>query len=165
MGNREKRGAFSLVEVLISLAIMALALLVLVSVLVTGLKAQTKNERLMIADSLAERIFERTALSLPGLSKPQAEAFWESNPGTLPTNLAQGEETVGNTQFTFEISAENIMNASGSSTFGTAGGTRNNELKILQVTVRWADDTQTSGSGVGLQHTTIKRLINRRPDD
>jgi len=68
----------SLIEVLISLGLMALALLALISVLTLGRKQEAQSTDRLVAWDVAELELERAIHEVSSLSAEQQELFWSS---------------------------------------------------------------------------------------
>jgi prepilin-type N-terminal cleavage/methylation domain-containing protein len=152
-----RRWGFSLVEVLIALAVMSIAVLGLGSVLVSGLKAQSKTEYSAVAHSVANRVLDRLVRRLQSMSNDDAGAsFWDadlSSEASPWTELGQSE-TVGNTVYEYLITATPV-----------AGFPSENGLKLVTVKVRWTDDGARVKAGTGKQEISATRLLNRRPGE
>lgn len=159
--SREKGEAgFSLVEVLIALAIMGIALLGLVTVLASGMKAQDKLSKSVLARSVASTVFERTVNEMGVSSPDDVEDFWDQDVSSEQTPYRSGTEMVGNTAFDYVITATEVRGTDGAP-FGTATGQDGNRLKFMTVTVRWAADGAEAKVGTGKQEIKISRLLNR----
>lgn len=158
------RRAFTLVEVLITLAVMSIALLGLVSVLVSGFKAQDKTSKSVVARSVASRVVDRTLRRLETSDAGQVETFWDADISTeaLAWPEGTGHDMVGNTRFSYFVTGVEVKNGGSGAPFGTDdGGGSGNRLKMMTVTVRWADDGGRAKTGGGQQQVVVSCLVNR----
>ena len=146
--------AFTLVEVLISLAVMAIALLALVHVLTWGMKAQRKTESANVARMLADRLLDRAVRELPIVSE-----FWAGDYSSQP--WAEGDEVVGRDSFHHTLTAAEVRNSLTGRAFGAGQGAEDNSLRVLLVRVAWAEER--SGSNIGNRELVARRMVNRRP--
>ncbi len=159
---RRNREGFSLGEVLIALAVMGLALLGLVTVLASGVKAQDKTSKSVVARSVASRVMDRTLNALATGSDGDVAAFWDSDISSQSNPYDDGhggKEVVGTTEFAYLITALEIQR--NGQPFGTASGGDGNRLKQVTVTVRWAADGAQARAGTGKQEIQVSQLVNR----
>jgi prepilin-type N-terminal cleavage/methylation domain-containing protein len=154
--SARSRFGFSLIEVLISLAVMGIALLALVNVLTSGLKAQDKTESGMTGYLVADRVLDVAARELP-----QDDDFWSGDFSTTPWK--EGDETVGHESYHYLLTAQDVQNQLTGRPFGAARGAEDNGLRVLLVKVSWATSGQAQ-SGVGKREIMARRLLNRRPE-
>ncbi len=145
---------FSLVEVLISLAVMAVALLALVSVLTSGMKAQNKTSKHSIAHAVAEQTLERMSATLRA-DTSAGTAFWEGNSWTLPATLS--EVTVDGVIFRCSVTSRALL-AKGQE-FGTLKGDSSNVARLVTVTVAWSEDAVKTEAGA--QELSVRRVYSR----
>lgn len=159
MSELLNRRAFSLVEVLISLAIMSLALLTLVGVLVSGMKAQDKTDTATAGQALANQLLDRTLWQLANTHDTQ---FWTgefpADTDSLP--FAQDDVTVGRTVYHYAIFAEYVvLNGERMDSDGNKNG-----LKRIQVRVWWSPEKSRVKAGVGKLEVSATRIVNERHD-
>lgn len=141
---------------------MALALLGLVSVLVSGVKAQDKTSKSLVARSVAARVLDRAVKSLEIGSDADVARFWEqdvSSEANAYDDGQGGKETVGTAEFHYQITAREILQ--GGQPFGTATGADGNRLKMITVAVRWTADGAEARAGTGKQEVLLSQLVNR----
>ena len=138
-------------EVVLALGIMSIALVSMVSVLVTGLRAESQSTARVNAQDFALQVMGRTLSEIEELPELEAQEFWTSSQDSTP--WGRGEETLNNTAFSYEIRCY-LLSASGGSV--ALAGDRN-QLKKITVTVTWRDTT----SGKTDSSLTISRLVNR----
>ena len=142
---------------------MGIALLGLVSVLVSGLKSQNKIDSSSVAYSVANRVLDRTTRRLDELQTSESNEFWEQDRSTDATAWDTGVEVVGTTHFAYTVTAIQIVNsANGNIPFGTAQGADDNLLKLITVKVVWAADGERAKVGTGKQMISASRLANRK---
>ena len=154
------RRGFTLLEVLISLAVMVIALLGLVTVLVSGLKAQDKTSKSVVARGVAARVMDRLTNSLEAGDASDVEPFWDQDISTTEYDDGErGKEVVGATTFSYRINAVEIRR--NGKPFGTATGYDGNRMKMVTVTVAWAADGSETRTGMGKQEIVISQLLNR----
>ena len=156
MGSRTNHTptGFSLVEVLISLAIMGVALLALVSVLTSGMKAQNKTSKHSIAHAVAEQTLERLAATLRTDSSA-SDDFWKGRPWALPTELS--EVSVDGALFRCSATSRSLQ-AKGQE-FGTLKGDSSNVARLVTLTVAWSEDAIKIE--VGAQELSVRRVLSR----
>ena len=142
--------AFSLMEVLIALGIMSIALVSLVAVLVTGLRAEAQSTARVDVQDLALQTLGRTLSEVEELPASAAQAFWEGDQGSTPWK--SGVETRNRTSFEYEVYSNLVAVSAGSEILG---GDRN-QLKKITVSVRWRDSSKEEDSTLA-----ISRLVNR----
>ena len=151
MGRAYKLKGFSLVEVLIALAVMSIALLGLVNVLVTGLKAQDKTGKSTVGHSVANRVLERTVRRLENMDSGLAGAtFWTADISSesSPWTELGDHEMVGHTRYDYLITATDAEPGIFSP---------GNELKMVTVKVRWAADGDKAKVGVGKREIAVEQ--------
>lgn len=157
MKGRGGRGGFSLVEVLIALAVMSLALMALVSVLVSAMQAQGKTDTFSTAHGVADQVHERLAVSLQSLEPSQANQFWRAASGESWSLTSPATVSVNGVDFTTSITSSPIL--SDSVPLGTQGGDASNVARMVTVRVRWSEDSHKVGQGQ--QEISTLRLLSR----
>lgn len=136
---------FSIIELLVAIAVLGLGLFSLLSVLTASIQANAKSTNLSSALDLASSELERTiqgaTKDLPAGSK---EAFWTQDFPPSGPPLKQYEEKVGGTKFLVEVFNQTIA------------GTGNNRIKKLTVLVFWWNSEK---KGYGKLQTSATRLV------
>ena len=145
------RDGFTLMEVLLSLGIMTIALISLVAVLVTGLRANSHSLSRGDAQDFAFQVMGRTLSEIEALTDGRAQRFWEEDQSSTP--WATGVEKRNSTSYDYEIRCYQVRGAGGNKAMA---GDRN-QLKKITVKVEWRD----TASGADVQTLTIARLLNR----
>ncbi len=148
---------FSLVEVLIALAVMSLALMALVSVLVSSMRAQGKTDNFSTAHQVADQVQERLAVSLQSLEPGQANRFWRAGSGESWSLTSPATVSVNGVDFSTSITSSPIL--SNGALLGTQGGDSNNLARLVTVRVRWSEDSHKVGQGQ--QEISTLRLLSR----
>lgn len=154
----ELRG-FSLMEVLVSLGIMAIALLALVTVLVTGLRAEDNSTQRKAGQDVAERVLGRTLGKLKQLSEAENNDFWNREHSAPSDPWLAGVEKRDGYDYHYKIFSSTVVNKSTGQPFGEAHGYEFNRLKKVDVVVSWS-----AGPGRAeddLSRVSISRLVNR----
>lgn len=146
-----KRQGFTLMEVLVSLAIMSVALLALTAVLTTGMHRDAASARRVAAYDVAEQSMTRCLQELD-YGSVGVEDFWHGDFSDPGTPWRSGEVTVGRVVYRYKITAKNVQNRKTGKTFGEASGSPYNTLKKIDVSVDW------DGS---IQPVYLSRLLNR----
>lgn len=135
-------------EVLISLGIMSIALVSLVAVLTTGLRANYQSTARGDAQDFALQVLGRTLSELEDLPDKKAHEFWTTDISSTPWE--EGTEKRNGTAYKFEVRVYDMAGASGSEELA---GDRN-QLKKITIKVDWNDSK-------GDSTLTIGRLVNR----
>jgi uncharacterized protein (TIGR02598 family) len=152
--------AFSLMEVMFALGMMSVALLTLVSVLVTGLRAERSSEQRASARNFGNQVLGRSMAELRELSDTEAAKFWNQDYSPPGAAWKSGNGKHGNFSFSYEIHAQTLQNRVTGQAFGQANGITTNGLKKVDVTVRW-DGTGTT-EAENSTSLVVTRLINRK---
>ncbi len=155
-GRRRARG-FSLIEILIALAVMSIALMALVSVLVSSMQAQGKNDSFATAHQIADQTHERLAASLQTLEPSQANSFWRAGPDSAWSLGPAPETVVDGVTFVSSVTSSPIL--SGGLPVGSQGGDSDNVARLVTVQVRWSDDLHKAGQG--RQQVSARRIVSR----
>jgi type II secretory pathway pseudopilin PulG len=138
-------------EVIFSLGIMSIALVALVSVLTTGLRAESQSTSKVNAQDFALQVMGRTLSEIEDLPLTEAQAFWSSDQAGTPWRNGVG--TLNRTTFKYEIRCYQMGGSSGTALLA---GDRN-QLKKIAVTIYWRDTTSKSKDS----SLTVARLLNR----
>lgn len=150
-----QRDGFSLLEVLISLAVISIALLALLSVLSGGMKAQDKTSKHSLAHAVAEQTLERLSATLRA-NPSDHKAFWEGGSWDLPDELSQ--VTVDRTVFYCFVSSQAIIDKTTQEPLGGSPNP-NSVARLVTMNVAWSQDSVKSG--VGNQEISIRRIFSR----
>jgi len=139
---------FSLLEVLISAFIMTLALAALLSVLTTGLKAETQSVQQTQALDVAERVLARI------LNDPRniPVSFWRGRFRYPDSPWKEGIEKVDGTDYSYQLFLNNVTDNETGDPFGTEIDS-SNTLRRVDVLVTWQHD--------GPGRLGLTRLVNR----
>ncbi|MEW6283149.1 MAG: hypothetical protein AB1758_31345 [Candidatus Eremiobacterota bacterium] len=153
---RRKGWAFSLLEVLAAIGVVAVGMLALISVLCVGLKSDNKSLTTMTAVRLADRQLERSlARALTDSPGSRKDAFWSDEFSYPARPLDTGQERVGSDTFHFAVYAESVP--------GLGGATPENRVKKVDVYVWWWGEGTRQGYGRLQTHTC--RLVNEGETD
>lgn len=148
--------AFSLAEVVLSVAILALALLAMFSLIGTALRSSSRTENLAIAGDVAEQQLTRNIYGAvndqPAGSSMQ---FWDQDYIDIPWR--QGHQQVNQMDFHYAIYAQTLNDAQ----TGKPAGGNPNRLKKVDIVVWWMHSSPQGGrQGYGQLRTGGTRLVN-----
>lgn len=139
---------FSLVELLLSVALLSLGILALLSLLTASQQASSKSEELTAAGAVAEAELQR-AVRAAARDIPTGELarFWAADfpPGGVP--FVQGDTRVGRTSLHYEVFATTVLNSSSTE----------NRLKQIEVRVSWWGGER---EGYGQLNTVAAGLVS-----
>lgn len=152
------RRGFSLVEVLIALAVMSITVIGLGSVLTSGLKAQDKIDKGVTARAVADQIMGRTLITLSDSTDSKSVHFWETADFDESAPWQSGEQQVGTTLYYYTITGTEVRK-DGATPLGSSS--TSNRLKRLTIQVAWSDKPESERAGIGRQAIVISRLLNR----
>lgn len=152
------RGGFSLLEVLVALAVMSVAVLGLGSVMTSGLKAQDKIDKAVTARAVADQIMGRTVVTLADGDDAESVRFWETADFDDDSPWQSGQQQVGTTLYDFTITGTEVLK-DGTKPLGSSNSS--NRLKRLAIKVAWSEQPNHERAGVGRQAIVISRLLNR----
>jgi Tfp pilus assembly protein PilV len=142
--------AFSVAELLISLTLMAVAILTVIGLTVTNMKVSRKATDTTTASLVAKTELERTILV--GMSDA---AFWDNEHTVAP--YADGTVVIDNTSFDFQVFASTVMD--GADPLGTSNGDTENRLKKVDIVVYWWDSESQDHQGYGRLEVHQSRLV------
>lgn len=147
MGGPYLKRGFSLVELLVAIAILGLGGLALFGLFMTSIQARAKSNDTTSASRLASSELERAVLSaqrdIPTGSK---EAFWDNDYPISGSPQTSTSTKVGGTDFTVDLFHTTVRaNTSGA-----------NRLKRIQVRVTWWNGEK---QGYGKLQTLASRLV------
>jgi uncharacterized protein (TIGR02598 family) len=152
---------FTLPEVLLAVAILALTLFALISVAASSLQTRAKSNNLATAQALAETTVESVIRKAQSDADPAPKSksdFWESDFQKPGPPWEQKTVKVGTNEFRCEVYTKTIVELGGS-------GLEQNRIKRVDVTVYWWGGEQTgSRAGSGKLSVALSRLVNEVPD-
>lgn len=153
------RRAFSLAEVLLAIAILAMAIVALFNLAGSAIKNASRTESLALAGDLAERELSRAIYSVTNDQPAGSLAnFWNNDFLTVP--LRQGNVMVNNLEFQFAIYAQTLNDAASGSPVGMTTVT-SNRVKKVDIEVYWMQASATSPrQGYGRLRTGATRIVN-----
>lgn len=141
---------FSLVELMISIGILATSLLLVVGIFMTVTRASQKSLDLTAGTIIAESVLSRELYSIMGDDTTRA-GFFAANDPSVP--IVQGTERLNQTVFTYLIYANTVM-----------GGEVGNRVKKVDTVVWWWNEGGSSVAGVrpgyGFLRSEVSRLVN-----
>ena len=141
---RPKRG-FTVSEVLIALALLAITFVSVLAVLAAGIRADKKGFLKESAASVSELLQRRLLKDVGRDDPPGARAnFWSVDKPDRSDPYQQGLEISGGTRFEYAICTQTLTPS-----FGSNPGKR---LKQVDVYVRWSSDDVRAGYGSTLHH-------------
>lgn len=139
--------AFSLIEILISLALLSLGALAMFSLWIASLQAGSKASQLAAAAAVADGELSR-AVRAATLDDPPGELvrFWSQDfPSTGPA-FSSGSVTSGTTTFDFAVYTQTVL----------TGADGSNRVKQVRVEVEWMGGQR---QGQGRLSTQASRLV------
>ncbi len=152
------RRGFTLGEVLVSVALMGLALLTLLSVSSTALRADRKSVLNLTAAGVADREMNR-AVTMALNDKPAGDKdrFWQQNFAYPANPWKTGSSQVGKDKFDYAIYAVDVRDTTGTD---LGDGATDNKVKRVDIVVWWwSGDGQRQG--YGKTQTSAFRLVNQ----
>lgn len=154
--------AFSLAEFLVSLGIMAMALVALFNLAGSAVKMSSKTENLAIAGDIAElQMNKEVRLALLDQPPGAREEFWNGDFASLPWR--EGKVTVNNTEFKYEIFALTVMDSQTGKPLGQELTTEN-RVKKVEIVIWWmTSEADRERQGYGRLSTSATRLFNEEP--
>jgi hypothetical protein len=150
--------AFTLAELLLSLALMTIVIVTVASLFISMYRTQEKSARSSTGVRVAETVINAKLHSIfsglePGLSK--AQFFANDAP---PQPVLSGSLVLSGTEYLYRLEHETVVQPGGT-TLGS--GLAENRLKIVSVTCWWwgADEASTR-AGHGKQTVSLRRMVN-----
>ena len=155
-------GGFSLIELLISMSIIATALVFLIGVFTTGMRANRKSVDLTAGVLVAESIISQ---ELYGILQDDTKRddFFKDSSSSATTPYVQGVRYNNNTKFTYKMFVSNV---------GDIGEGADNAMKTVDVQVWWWNEDSGSEvdpnpssdwrAGYGVVSVGLTRLINQQ---
>lgn len=143
---------FTLAEVLISVGILAVAMLGMLALCATGMTANKKSATTLTAAQVADRQLQRAIRRAVVDDYPAGarEAFWDQEYPYPTRSLANGKEVVGSNTFSYALYAN---------TLPLPSSVAENRVKRVDIVVWWwSDSGQREGYG-RLQQQAF-RLVN-----
>lgn len=155
-GIRSPCTGFTLAEVLVSLLILSVAILALMALILSTLRAgQKSSDRpvgLLAADSALDYWLSEVKVNYP--NEPAA-TFWNTT-NSVSTPWRSGKVNINNTEFIYSLYAENIdLQPSTGKTLTIAGVP--NRLKKVDVVVWWWDGQR---QGYGQLRCSKSKVVN-----
>ena len=160
VGNiRRGRRGFSLVELLVSIGIVATVLVYIIGVFTTGMKANRKSVDLTAGTLVAESVISHELYGV--LADKDKSARFFAHTYTSNDAAIEGTETLSNTVFTYKLFVSDVNQ------FVESG----NKMKKVDVQVWWwvPESTDTSDlqgntirAGYGVVSVGMTRLINQQ---
>lgn len=147
--------AFSLAEVVLSLAILGLALLAMFNLIGSALRSSSRTENLAIAGDVAEQQLTRNIYGAVN-NRPagSSKQFWDQDYVDIPWR--QGSQQVNQMDFHYAIYAQTLNDAQSGKPAGNS-----NRLKKVDIVVWWMhSDSQGGRQGYGQLRTGGTRLVN-----
>lgn len=143
-----RREGFTVSEVLVALALLAITFVSVLGVLAAGIREDKKGFLKESAASVSELLQRRLLKDVSRDDPPGARAnFWSVDKPNRSDPYRQGEEMSGSTRFEYAICTETLVPS-----FGSNDGKR---LKQIDVYVRWSSDDARAGYGSTLHHDRL----------
>ena len=147
---RKATPAFSLLETLVSVAIVTIALLVVAGVFISILSAGAKNSDAEAGVLIAQSQLNQAVYNLTdSASLPLAYAYAVPTLAYPPTNV-----TINNQVFSYNITLQNV------SVPGPV--VAKNGLFLCSIQMWWASDASGVRQGQGKTSTSMSRLVNEQ---
>lgn len=154
---------FSLAEVLLAIGLLAIALLALIGQSTLLAKSSQKVDDSSVAYDVAQSVVERLAQEAL-LDQPAGRNLlaWQHDSEIEP--YLDGSETIGFTEYTWEVYVTNITSDVSGETLGTGPTGAENEntrLKLFRVKVEWwgGEAQENRIKGVGKLRVETSRLM------
>lgn len=156
------RRAFSLAEVLLSVGIMAMALVALFNLVGSALKNSSRTENLAVAGDVAEQQLNREIYGAlndqPGGAR---DDFWKNDFVALAWR--QGTRQVNHMDFHYAIYAQTVNDAVTGKPIGLTSA-KSNRIKKVDIVVWWMHASPHGGrQGYGRLRTGATRIVNEMP--
>ena len=150
----------SLLEVLLSLGMLATALLALLSVCVTALHTNRKSLASSVAASVAQREMDRAIYAALSDNPPSSQQqFWEMDFPYPSAAWTTGNVTVGPNQLSYAIYAQTVNGASTGLPLGMSGSTPA-RIKKVDIVVWWWSEGSHDREGYGRLESCASRLVS-----
>lgn len=157
---------FTMVELLLSLAIMAMVILTLFSLAASSVRGTEKTGHLAtgqaVAESQLEYAIRNAQADIPAGDK---DRFWGGNFPRSGTPFVEGSVNISGTEFKYAIYATGFNH---SATGLPVGGDvlLENRIKHVECLVWWmTENPEDSRQGFGKMTTSAMRLVNEEPDE
>ena len=154
---RRARIGFTLLETLISVAIVAVALLAVGAVFISLLSAGTKNSDAETATLVAQGTLSHTIYDLvtgTGYTPAQKAAAFTAPVATLLVPPGTSNVTLNNQVYSYNITTQGVP---------IPGPVKaNNALALITIQVWWNSDASGVRQGQGRTSTSMSRLINEQ---
>jgi len=145
--HRSPCRGFNLIELMFSIALIAIAALTLVALSFTALSSRQKAENLSDAMLVAEEQLSWAVNSIEALPIAQHSAFWDS---PLSAPYSEGTVTMAETDYNFRIEASDVP----------TGTIAPNRLRKLDITIWWwSDQPGQARTGHGQLQYSASRLV------
>jgi len=152
----------SLIEVLLSLGMLATALLALLSVCVTALHTNRKSLANSAATSLAQRELDRAIYAALSDNPPTSQQqFWDMEFPYPDAAWSTGNATVGSQQLSYAIYAQTVTAAATGMPLGQAGSPPARLKKVDIVVWWWSEGAKGHArEGYGRLECCASRLVS-----
>lgn len=162
MGIRYKGiRALTLAEVMLAIGLLAVALLALIAQSTLLAKSNQKHDDHGAAADVGQAIMARFSQGARRDHPPGTnQAVWDAN--SVGTPYAQGTETIGFTEYRYELFVSDVMNTASGAVLGTGETGAENpdtKLKRFDIKVVWWEGNDGSKSGVGRLEVDGTRLV------
>lgn len=157
------RWGFTVAEVLLTLALMTMAILALMGLSFSSLKATTKSadvtRGVQVAQQYLDRIIEQALADQP--AGMRASFFDQDIPGQPWRTV---DIPLGQTRFTVKLFVQTVQDSSTGASLGGAAGAGNRLKKVDAVVSWWDGDGQSQGrAGYGRLQTQLSQLVSETP--
>ena len=155
----QKTRGFSIIELLISMSIISVALVFLIGVFTTGMKANRKSVDLTAGTLVAEEIISQELYGILSDATKSNDFF---NKPDNKSEYVKGVKYHNNTKFTYKMYVSDVKN------MGDAGNS--NKMKKVDVQVWWwnddgsdiSDQQASFRAGYGVVSVGLTRLVNQQ---
>ena len=154
----KKPQGFSIIELLISMSIISIALVFLIGVFTTGMKANRKSVDLTAGTLVAEEIISQELYGILS-DTDKSKAFFEKSSDKV--EYVKGVKYHNNTKFTYKMFISDVKDL---------GDEDSNKMKKVDVQVWWWNDDGSNVSeeqasfraGYGVVSVGLTRLVNQQ---
>lgn len=161
---QRRREAFSLPELIVALAVLAITLLALVALAASSLGYSEKSNSLASGAAVAETQLERVIQLARGDNPPGEKArFWDNEYPAGGTPYLESSVKVGNTEYKFKVHTTTLRSSTTNLEMG-GDPLLQNRMKKVDITVFWWTEEPGAKAGYGKLSTSASRIVNENPD-
>ncbi len=155
-----------MVELLLSLAIMAMVILTLFSLAASSVRGTEKTSHLATGQAVAEAQLQYAIRNAQAdIPSGDKDRFWNGDFPRSGTAFKEGVVKIGKTDFNYAIYAVNFNNSTTGLPFG-GDLLLENRIKYVECLVWWMTaNSDEQRQGFGKMTTSAVQLVNEEPDE